>query len=114
MKAATIKEAHTLIQKDAPNANTLIAICETNDNISVSFLGEPSKIGKALYAVMHDDRQPEMAAQTYLMVKDIVYNLLREKTDYSKDMFEMAFQTADEEAYTYQPNTVPLPFTGEA
>lgn len=84
MKATTIKKAHMLIQEEAPDSNTMVAVCESNENISVSFLGEPGKIGKALYAAMHDDEQPQMAAQTYLMLKDIVYNIINEKVAFQK------------------------------
>lgn len=84
-----IQKVHESIQKESPNADTMIVAHETNDDITVSVQGDGNKIGKALYTAMHDANNPELAAQIYLMIKNITFNIINTPSEMADDMVSM-------------------------
>lgn len=97
MKKSIIQKAHESIQKKSPNADTMIVAHETNDDITVSLQGDGNKIGKALYTAMHDANNPELAAQIYLMIKNVVFNIINAPSKMADDMVLMFSQVADKD-----------------
>lgn len=113
MKALTIKKAHDIIQQDSPKANTLIAVCDADDNITVSFAGKPSMTGKALYAALYDTEHPEAAQDVYNMLKDIVFNILTNPSPMADDL-TATFHQIEDEMERHSCKTIPLIPQGEA
>lgn len=113
MKTLTIKKAHDIIQQDSPKANTLIAVCDADDNITVSFAGKPSMAGKALYAAIYDTEHPEAAQDVYNMLKDIMLNILYNPSPMADDLAE-SFRMVMDEAKENKCKTIPLIPQGEA
>lgn len=116
MKQSTIQEIQNLVQKESVNANTLIAICETNDNITISMQGQSGRIGEALFAAMHDTKNAELAKETYLMIKNIVYNIIKNQSPMANDMMNMLLQVIDESSISQSAEQSTTPFIpqGEA
>lgn len=113
MKVLTIKKAHDIIQQDSPKANTLIAICDADDNVTVSFAGKPSMTGKALYAALFDTEHPEAAQDIYNMLKDIILNILMNPSPIADDLIATLRQIRDE-MERHSCKTIPLIPQGEA
>lgn len=114
MKKSTIQKTHEAIQKESPNANSMVAICETNDDITVSLRGDCNKIGMALYAAMNNSDTPELAKQIYTMIKNITYNIINNPSAMADDMIAMFFQTTDNDMNKTGYKIFPLGIKNEA
>ncbi len=114
MKKSTIKQIHDIIQKETPDANTLVAICENNNDIIVSLLGDYDKIGQALYAAMYDESQPVIAGHIYEMIKLLIYNIIHDDTPLQKDMVAMLYNEIKDIINNDKCPTIPLIVKGEA
>lgn len=114
MNTSIINQVHDAIQEETPKASTLIAVCESNDDITVSLFGYYEKIGKALYAAMYDDNQPVLAGQIYEMVKMLIYNIINDESPLRNDMVTMLYNELKDVIKNDKCPTIPLIVKGEA
>lgn len=114
MNKSIITQVHNAIQDETPKASTLIAICEANEDITVSLFGQYDKLGKALYAAMYDENQPVLAGQIYEMLKLLVYNIINDKSPLRDDMVSMLYNELKDIIKNDKCPTIPLIVKGEA
>lgn len=109
MKTTSILKANDLIQQENPNANTMIVTYNADGDAAASITGDPDKIAQALFAVMHDEQNPQLAKDIYTMVRDIAFNIISQHSPMAEDLADMFAQsTEDEEVSNSQCMIYPL------
>jgi hypothetical protein len=116
MKEETLTKLHRLIQKEAPKTNSMIVVSDDTNGVATSLSGDASKIGQAIYTSMFSPEQPQLAKELYIMVGDIVYNIIKNPSEMADKMIGLVRQAIkeNEEAQSSNCKIVPLIPHGEA
>lgn len=115
MKKSTIQKIQNIIKEESQDVHTLIATCDTDDNITVSLQGKSGVIGKVLYAIIHNMEHEDVANELYTMIKNIAYNIINNHSPMADDLVNMFLQTINDNGYAQSERpTIPLITQGEA
>lgn len=113
MKKATIQKIHDTIQKENKNADALIAVCNNNDDITVSAQGDINRVGQAIFASLFDNDNQDLASGIYMMIKNITYNLIKMPSPYAEDMKSMFLEQFGDKSNNTECQIIQMP-QGEA
>lgn len=114
MKKSTVQKIQDIIKQENQDTHTLIAACDANDNTTISLQGKSGKVAEALYVVMHSTEHADLGKELYLMVKNIVYNIINNHSPMADDMIDMFLQTINNNDIQPKRPTIPLITQGEA
>lgn len=95
MKTTAIEQSHNTIQKENPGANTMVAVHNADGDIAVSISGDFNKISQALYAAMHDTKNPKLANEIYLIIKNVVFNAVNLQSQFANDLINTIIEASN-------------------
>lgn len=92
MKKKTVEDIVSIAQKNNTTDMLLVDLDEMH-NLDCTMFGSMDKIAEAIYAVIFDKTNVETSMKLYVMIKNIVYNLLQSKSPLADDMLSMINKT---------------------
>lgn len=88
MKKKTVENIINIAQKDNATDLLLVDLDEKYD-LDCTMFGSTDKLAEALYAVIFDKTNAETSMKLYIMIKNIVYNILQSRSPLADDMLSM-------------------------
>ena len=106
MKIPEITKFFTNVSKKGDVDMMVIAHDEVDD-VNFAMQGNAKNIAAALFATMHDNKNPEATETVYTMIKDITFNILAQRTKWADDLLSMIAEIPDD---TEVSNCIKIPF----
>lgn len=107
MKKANIDKFIYQAQQDAEQ-DMLVVSCDKDSNVHLGLVGDGSRIAEALFATILNSSNPEASAKIYTMIKNVVYNIILNPSDWSDDMLTMIAEVADAAARAPYSKIIPF------
>lgn len=88
MKETTVKNFINNVQKES-KTDMLIAACDESGAVSLTMVGDMVRITSALFSSLNDTKSPDVQKELFNIVRNLVYNILRNPSSMSNDLMAM-------------------------
>lgn len=95
MKETTVKNFINNVQKES-KTDMLIAACDESGAVSLTMVGDMVRITSALFSSLNDTKSPDVQKELFNIVRNLVYNILRNPSSMSDDLMTMINNVAAE------------------
>lgn len=88
MKETTVKNFINNVQKES-KTDMLIAACDEKGAVSLTMVGDMVRVTSALFSSLYDTKNPDVQKELFNIVKNLVYNILRNPSSMSDELMAM-------------------------